>query len=357
MYKVYAEAVFADNFVVNFLILLFASRLSATRVRWGRCALAAAAGGVYAAAVFGADGFAVSIYMKLTVSLIMCAVAFLARGERHVWKNLAAFYVATFVFAGAIMAISLCMGQQLASGGALAVQPAVRAVLFGLSAGAGLIGVYSHIRRRISQREPHTAVMALRFGDKKISVKTYIDTGNLVTEPLTGLPVIFLSRSAAEKLLGRKLSGLLAGNGAAETDKLRVIPCATATGQAVLYGLELDGVRLAQCGESTKAVACVARSAPSGGCGAVVGSNLTDELKKGAYHEKPGTAKDRGVGAAALKAGGAGRLHQRQRGAAPAALGGGGGGAAGAAGQGGQIGAQGADRAESAAGGVHRAQV
>ena len=52
MYKVYAEAVFADNFAVNFLILLFACRLSAAKIRWGRCALAAAAGGVYAAVVY-----------------------------------------------------------------------------------------------------------------------------------------------------------------------------------------------------------------------------------------------------------------------------------------------------------------
>ena len=270
MYKVYAEAVFADNFAVNFLILLFACRLSATKIRWGRCALAAAAGGVYAAVVFGANGFAVSIYMKLAVSLAMCAIAFLARGERHVWKNLAAFYVATFVFAGAIYAIQLSMGQPRMTGGALVVPPAVRAVLLGLAAGAGLIGVYAHIRRRILRREPHTAMMALRFGDRQIRVKSYIDTGNLLTEPLTGLPVIFLSRSAAEKLLGGKLATLLAGGGAAETDKLRIIPCATAAGQAVLYGLELEGVSLTEGGARKKAVACVARSAPTGGCGAVV---------------------------------------------------------------------------------------
>ena len=87
--------------------------------------------------------------------------------------------------------------------------PAVRAVLLGLAAGTGLIGVYSHIRRRILQRETHTAMMTLHFGKKQIKVKAYVDTGNLVTEPLTGLPAIFLSRGAAEKLLGRKLTAML----------------------------------------------------------------------------------------------------------------------------------------------------
>ena len=345
MQKVYVEAVLADNFAVNFLILLFACRLSSTKIRWGRCVLAAVLGGVYAAAVYRVDGFAVSIYIKIAVSLAMCTIAFWRRGERHVWKNVIAFYIATFIFAGTMYAILLGSGQPQTVGGALAVPPAVRAVLLGLAAGAGLIGIYSYMRRRTLQREPHTALMALRFGEKQTEVKAYIDTGNLLTEPLSGLPVIFLSQAAADALLGEEYAAMLAGNGVADTEKLRVIPCTTAAGQAVLYGLALDGVCLVGGGTSMKAVACIAHSAPAGGCSAIVGSLLTDELKKGAYNEKPDYAKDCGVGASTAEAGGTRRLHQRQRGAAAASIGGGGGVAADEPGQGGQIGTARAHRA------------
>jgi stage II sporulation protein GA (sporulation sigma-E factor processing peptidase) len=164
MHKIYAEAVFADNFAVKFIILLFACRLGCTRIRWGRCALGAALGGVYAAVVFGMDGFAVSFWVKLAVSLAMCAAVFWVRGERHMLRSTAAFYMTAFGFAGAIYAVSLCMEQVQTTGGMLAAPSAVRAVLLGLAAGAGLMGVFARIRRRALQREPHTAVLRCASG-------------------------------------------------------------------------------------------------------------------------------------------------------------------------------------------------
>lgn len=353
MQKVYVEAVFADNFAVNFLILILASRLGCERVRWGRCALAAAVGGIYAAVAYGVGGFMVSLPVKLGISLIMCAAAYWARGEKHVLRGIVTFYIATFVLAGAIYA----MGQALIVNGTLAVPAAVRAVLLGLAAGAALTGVYSYVRRRTLRRQPHIETLELRIGEKCMRVKAFIDTGNLLTEPISGAPVLFLSRAAAEKLLGAKQAAALAGGVEPDAEGLRIIPCATAAGRTVLYGRALDGVSLPGCGNSVKAVACIARSAPAGGSEAIAGSILTDELKKGAYHEKFGDAEDRGVAVAAPEAGGKRRLYQRQRGAAPAAFGRGGDIAADALGTGGQIGAPGADRAQPAPGGIHRAQV
>ncbi|MDD5018208.1 MAG: sigma-E processing peptidase SpoIIGA, partial [Eubacteriales bacterium] len=131
MQKVYIEFVFLDNFMINLLIVLFASRFTKAKVKWARFVCSAAVGGVYACVVFGAEGIAVSAGVKVAVSLLMCAVAYYTRHEKGFLKNTCAFYVTSFVFAGAIYACMFCFGEPATFGGALVVPLLLRAMLFG----------------------------------------------------------------------------------------------------------------------------------------------------------------------------------------------------------------------------------
>ena len=123
MNKVYIELIFLDNFIINGLIILFASVLTKTPKKWGRFACAAAMGGIYACVSAALD--VSSFPVKTAVGLLMCVVAFYARGGKNLIKNICAFYVTTFVFAGAVYAAVLSSGA--------AVTPLFRCILIALS--------------------------------------------------------------------------------------------------------------------------------------------------------------------------------------------------------------------------------
>ena len=352
MQKIYVELVFLDNFIVNLLILLFTSLLTRTKRRWGRFAAAAAIGGAYACAVFGADGIEVSAAAKTAVSFIMCFAAYYAKGEKGFWKNTCAFYIASFVFAGAIYAAAYCFDQPKSFGAFLTVRSLVRYILAGLAAGAVLIGLFSRVRRRTLERESRTVGLTFYYGERRAPFKCYADTGNLLTEPLSGLKVVFITAAAAKTLFDPETAGLLStmtgktgsfgrsdkSLGAPAAGRLRIIPCETALGTGVFYGIEIDGIALNGETEGQRAVVCVARGALAYGCDAVVGSGLMDELLKGAKNDSLSGEKNSCVDTAATGACGECGLYKRQRSAAPAADAAGGDGTAAKAGQGGQVG-------------------
>ncbi len=338
MQKVYIELVFLDNFIVNLLVILLASRLTKTPVRWRRFCAAAALGGVYGCIAVALSGWPETVTVKIAAGFAMCFIAYFRRGERGFWKNTCAFWVASFVLAGAVYACMLSFGEPVAIGGAFAVKAPVRVILLGLLLGAVLTDLLARVKQRALRREEHAALLTLTLGEKTVTVKAFADSGNLVRDPINRLNVIFLSRAVAGELLGSDLMELVSKKTPKPTDRLRIVPCATASGQRLFYGIEIDKAALPGAPKGMKAVVCLSQLPISGGFGAIAGTDLLDELAKGATYEDAVGTKTDCLGGAEAEAGGAGGLYQRERSTAAAADANGGGDTAPAAGGGGQIG-------------------
>ena len=336
--KVYIELVFLDNFIVNLLIILLTSRLTKTPVRWSRFSIAAALGGIYGCFAIGFSGWLEMMGVKIAAGFAMCAVAYWRHGERGFWKNVCAFWAASFVLAGAIYACMISFGEPASIGGAVVVRPPVRYILLGLFVGAVLTDLLARARRRVLKRESRTVMLTLTLEGRQTTVKAFVDTGNMVRDPLKKHSVIFLSHAAARELLDHKLYVLTLGQSSMPTDRLRIVPCATAAGQGVFYGIELDDATLQGISQGLRAVVCISKRPLPSGCGAIVGTELLDELKKGANNEEALDTKSDRMGDAAAGVGCEGRLHQRERGTSAAADTSGGGDILSAAGKGGQIG-------------------
>lgn len=337
MHKVYIELVFLDNFLINLLILLLAARLTSLKVRWRRFALAAAAGGIYACAALVCGGILASLPVKAAIALVMCFIGFWTRGEKRFLFSTCAFWAVSFVLAGAIYASMISFGEPSVISGTIVVRPPLRYILLGLSAGTVITSILARIRRNLRLRENCGVKMRLKFGERQIYVKAFVDTGNMVKEPLSGCGVIFLSRITARELLGENMVLLLTGSKDTQTDKLRIVPCSTAAGKELFYGIEIDEAGLKESCAENRAVVCIAKHVLPSGFEAIVGSDLIDELKRGENNEDDVVSETYSMGDAAAGAAGRYRLHKRQRGSSAATLIAGGDCAAASAGGGGQV--------------------
>ena len=204
--KLYIELVFLDNYLINWLIILFASVLTKTQKKWGRYAIAAAIGGVYACAATAFGGVVSSFLVKMSVGLLMCVVAYYIRSGKNLFKNICAFYVTTFVFAGAIYAAAFSDAKAMDSS-------LFRYIIIGLGAGSVLIAVLSRVRKRAHMRILQSVDLMLTHDETQTAVRAYVDTGNLLTDPMSDVGVVFLTHAVAEALLGRQLCALLHGTG------------------------------------------------------------------------------------------------------------------------------------------------
>jgi hypothetical protein len=189
--------------------------LEVGRIRLGRVALAACAGGVYAClAYLPGMGWLTSFLARAACALLMIAVASGARRKADLLKGTGFLVAAAFLSGGASQMARSLWPQA----------PAVLALL----AGAAASGWAGHAWLRRSRRAVmRDGQVALRFRDAQLAFPAAIDTGNQALDALTGLPVLILPHElAARPWPGLREGGLPEG--------MRLTALRTVSGTALL---------------------------------------------------------------------------------------------------------------------------
>lgn len=199
MTVVYIDTLFLLNFIVDYLLLLATAKLSGELILRPRLALGAALGAVYAAAVFfpGMGVLTHPLY-KLGSAVLMVLVAF--GGSRRLLRALLVFFALASAFGGGVFAIGLLGGRGLTlRNGILYSAMDLRIILLSAAVCYVILTLVFHRAARHTSRELTRAELTL--GEKRVSLTALVDTGNTLTDPATGRPVMVVE--------GEKLSPLL----------------------------------------------------------------------------------------------------------------------------------------------------
>jgi len=224
---VYWDLVALWNFALDYLLLLGTLRLDGRGVRRRRIAAAAGLGAAYSAAALTAP---FSPWTLAAALIVMCAAAFAGTG-RCIRLTLL-FLLLACGFGGLV----LLLGR--VSGG---MERLARALLWArlpwgvFCAAAGLSYVLLTLVFRGGAR--HTADELIRaqieYGGRRVELTLYRDTGNLLTDPMTGEGVPVIEKSALAPLF----SGGKGEDAAYKT--VTALPCRTVSGGET----ELDAFR------------------------------------------------------------------------------------------------------------------
>lgn len=223
----YIELFLLDNLLMNLIILRLAATMLSIRAGHIRTALFALSGAVAAALGAGGMKLLLSPFAKLALTALM-SLALPVRGlKRRLLAFLAAFVSAAAV-GGAVMLISLLLGGEMRFGAVYSGLP-LRTALIGGALAAFLPNI---IRRMLMQRisNEQTARLSIIFKTGEIiECAALIDSGNLLLEPVSALPVIVLS--AKKYANAAKLADI-------------PIPARTAGGVCTLCALKPKAVRV-----------------------------------------------------------------------------------------------------------------
>lgn len=212
MTVVYLDQVFLLNFVVDYLMLLAAGRLAGEVLRRGRLAMGAALGAAYAGAVFLPGlGFLVHPLCKVGAGVLTALVGY--GGSRRLLRVCLVFFAVSAAFGGGIFALQMLGSRSLTmANGVLASTLDLKLVLLSAAGCYGLITLlFQRAARHSARRELAPAVVELR--GRRVALTALVDTGNTLTDPATGRPVL-----VAE---GAKLAGLFPPGGAPDPAELR----------------------------------------------------------------------------------------------------------------------------------------
>ena len=200
MNVIYVDELWAVNALADYLLLTLAARLLGKPALRGRCALAAALGGAYAAAaVFPALTWLRAPPLKLAASLWICLAAF---GRDALWRSWAAFLAVSAGFSG----------QRPAPGDALA---GISLRLLGLCYGICRAAVGWFLSGIARRREGRTMTVELVVLGRRLTLCALRDTGNTLTDPVSGRPVLIADPDALAPLLGGPVPSALRSDPAA----------------------------------------------------------------------------------------------------------------------------------------------
>ena len=195
---VYLDTAFAVNGSVNYLLLLSAACLAGAPLRRGRFLLAAALGGLYAAASFvPALAFLRTAGMKAVLLAVMALTAFGAR--RQTVKLALLFAAISAALAGAAMlAAQLLRLDPLLLPNGVFYPLRARAILFLAALCCGLCHL---ILSRVTAHSGQLIPLTIRLGPHAVPLTALLDTGNTLKDPLTGEPVLVVDAGVAARLL------------------------------------------------------------------------------------------------------------------------------------------------------------
>ena len=201
MTVIYVDTLFLLNAAVDYLLLLASARLAGEPLARLRFLLGAALGGMYAVAIFLPGlSFLARPPCRLAAAVLMVLAAFWK--SRRLLRQVVIFLALSCAFGGGVLAIGLLGGRGLTlSNGVLYSGMDLKIVL--LSA-AGCYGALTLLFQRTGR---HTAAagelrpVRLTLGERQVSLTALVDTGNTLTDPATGRPVLVAEADCVEELL------------------------------------------------------------------------------------------------------------------------------------------------------------
>ena len=235
---IYADILFVINFSLDYLCLFLAARLLNLKAVAWRLVLAAAMGGAYAFLPYVAE---LAVYISLPLNLgfagVMCFVSF---GKMPIKRFL--FAVVTYIAASALMGGLITALYSLFGKSHQGVYAETGAMGFALA--CFVSALIAFLFGIISKRKIHTksAEINLYIAGEKISARLLADSGNMVTEPFSSLPVIIISAAALPPPYDNP----------DRPDfplKIRAIPFGTASGKGCFLGFRPDKIEIVRLGK------------------------------------------------------------------------------------------------------------
>ena len=239
------------NFFINYFLLLSVGRIMRARISRTRICLGASLGAACSMTLFLPEmNFIIGLIIKTAICSGMVLVSFSVINTKGFLRYLLVTCAVTFGFGGAMMALWLTIsprGMYYRNG----------TVYFSLSPifviGAtvlcySLITIAGRIWRRMELRSGECGAI-IRSEGRTQTLRLIYDTGNLLTEPFSGLPVIVAKKNSISRVMPEGFPSDCHGC------NFRIIPFSAVSGEGILCAFRPEFTEL-RIGKHKRKIDC-----------------------------------------------------------------------------------------------------
>ena len=246
---VYLDIVLIENILMNYIILFATGFIQKMEMRQIRLIASSIFGGVYAIISYlNIIPIYSNFFMKMLLSIIMVYIAFNIENYKKMLKTILLFYLTSFVMGGCALALLyIIMPQNInfENGVLIGTYPLKVTIIAGI-VGFIIIQIAFKINKRQVKKKDMFCMMQISINKKVQIIKAYVDSGNMLKEPITNIPVIIVEKEKIKNLINIDFEKILGGDERnTENLKFRIIPFNSIGKQnGILIGIKPDFVKI-----------------------------------------------------------------------------------------------------------------
>lgn len=258
---IYLDIIFVENVLMNYIILF--ATLVVIKVKNKRqqikLFLSSIIGSTYALIVYlGILPIYSNLVAKIILSVVMIYVAFRPLNMKQLLKQLLIFYLVSFVFGGCTFALIYFIKPEnvkIHNGVFVGTYPIKVALLAGVVAFI-ITEIAFKINRNKLNRHNTFFCIKIYDGEKMLKVNALLDSGNMLKEPISGMPVIIIEKETLSKLIPEEIlnyiEDIIGGDEKEDKDgiqqylsKIRMVPfMSIGKDNGMLVGIRVDKVKM-----------------------------------------------------------------------------------------------------------------
>jgi stage II sporulation protein GA (sporulation sigma-E factor processing peptidase) len=257
---IYLDVILLENLCMNYIILFATGIIYKAKISSIRIGISSLIGGLYAILSFVPI---LEIYskvpLKILLSVVMVYISFKPPKFKILVKELIVFYLVSFVFGGCAFALLYFIKPQdiLLKNGFLTGTYPLKIALLGGIVGFVIVNItFKIVKGKITKKDMLCEV-TIYITEKQKTITSFIDTGNLLKDPISDMPVIVVESVELEGIVPNEiimhLSEILDGKNTEvlsqisneHKKKLRIIPFSSLGKQnGLLLGFIADKVEI-----------------------------------------------------------------------------------------------------------------
>ena len=246
---VYLDIILIENILMNYIILYATGFIQKQKIKQIRLIISSTLGGAYAIISYlNIIPIYSNFFMKILLSIIMIYVAFNIQNIKKLLKTILLFYLSSFVMGGCALALLYIINPEninFKNGVLIGTYPMKVTLIAGV-VGFLIIQISFQINKRQMKKKDMICDLEISINKKKIKLKSYVDTGNMLKEPLTKEPVIIVEKEKLNNIINVNIEEILGGDDKKiEKIKFRIIPFKTIGKEnGILIGIKPDFVKI-----------------------------------------------------------------------------------------------------------------
>lgn len=205
---IYLDIILLENICMNYIILFATGLIHRTKIKGWKILISSIIGGVYAILSFAPI---LEIYsnliFKMLLSVVMVYIAFHPSNVKILLKELIIFYLVSFAFGGCAFCLLYFIRPQdiLMRNGVLTGTYPIKIALLGGIVGFVIVNIaFKVVKGKLSKKDMFCEV-TIFLNNKQKTIKAFIDTGNLLKDPISGMPVIVIEAVELEEMLPKEI--------------------------------------------------------------------------------------------------------------------------------------------------------